>query len=70
MNSATINRNEHNRIVFSASNHEIVYTALQTDPGGQIFIERESWPTIHRKRYDALKGLIHDLLDINMTQVQ
>ena len=58
------------RLIHRSSNHEIVYTALQTDPGGQIFIERESWPTIHRKRYDALKGLIHDLLDINMTQVQ
>ena len=58
------------RLVHRSSNHEIVYTPLQTDPGGQIFIERESWPTIHRKRYDALKDLIHDLLDINMTQVQ
>ena len=65
--------NTHTRgaqLIHRSSNHEIVFTPLQTDPGGQIFIERESWPTVHRKRYDALKGLIHDLLDANMTHVQ
>ena len=47
-----------------------MHTPLRTDANGQIFIERESWPTIHQKRYDTLKDLIHGLQDINMTQVQ
>ena len=57
-------------LIHRSSNHEIVHTPLQTDPGGQFFIERESWPTIHQKRYDQLRDLIADLQDINMTQVQ
>ena len=57
-------------LIHRSSNHEIIHTPLQTDPGGQLFIERESWPTLHQKRYDTLKDLIHDLQDINMTHVQ
>ena len=57
-------------LIHRSSNHEIIRTPLQTDPGGQLFIERENWPTIHHKRYDTLQDLIHDLQDINMTQVQ
>lgn len=58
------------RLIHRSSNHEIIYTPLQTDPAGQLFIERESWPTIHQKRYDELKNLIYDLQDINMTHVR
>ena len=58
------------QLVHRSSNHEIVYTPLHTDPGGQLFIERESWPTLHQKRYDELKDLILDLQDIGMTQVR
>ena len=58
------------QLIHRSNNHEIVHTPLRTDANGQIFIERESWPTIHQKRYDTLKDLIHGLQDINMTQVQ
>lgn len=57
-------------LIHRSGNHEIIHTPLQTDPGGQLFIERENWLTIHNKRYDTLKDLIHDLQDNNMTQVQ
>ena len=57
-------------LIHRSGNHEIISTPLQTDPGGQLFIERESWPTIHNNRYDTLKDLIQDLQDMNMTQVQ
>lgn len=57
------------QIIHRASNHEIIHTPLQTDPGGQIFIDRESWPTLHLKRYDSLRDLVHDLRGLNMTQV-
>ena len=58
------------QLIHRSSSHEIIHTPLQTDPGGQLFIERDSWPTLHQKRYDTLKDLIHALQDINMTHVQ
>lgn len=58
-------------LIHRSGNHEIIHTPLQTDSGGQLFIERENWLTIHNKRYDTSpKDLIHDLQDNNMTQVQ
>ena len=56
-------------LIHRSGNHEIIHTPLQTDPGGQLFIERENWPNIHNKRFDTLKDLIQALQDNNMTQV-
>ena len=57
-------------LIHRASNHEMVRTPLQTDPGGQFYIERPTWIPVHQKRYDRLQDLIHDLQDMNMTQMQ
>jgi len=48
----------------------MVHTPVQTDPGGQFYIERPNWIPVHQKRYDRLQDLIHDLQDMNMTQMQ
>ncbi len=48
----------------------MVHTPVQTDPGGQFYIERASWIPVHQKRYDRLQDLIEDLRDMNMTQMQ
>ena len=59
------------QLTHRASNHEIIHTPVHTDADGLIFIERASWPTIHQKRYGALKQLIRDLQNTNsMIQVQ
>ena len=59
------------QLIHRSGNHEIVYTPLQTDANGLIFIEREGWPDIHQKRYGSLNELIRDLQGINsMTQMQ
>lgn len=57
-------------LIHRASNHEMVHTPVQTDPGGQFYIERPNWIPVHQKRYDRLQDLIHDLQDMNMTQMQ
>lgn len=59
------------QLIHRSSSHEIIYTPLQTDANGLIYIERESWPDIHQKPYPSLNELIRDLQGINsMTQVQ
>ncbi|MCF6760611.1 membrane-targeted effector domain-containing toxin [Pseudomonas fragi] len=57
-------------LIHRAGNHEMVHTPLQTDPDGQFYIERATWIPVHQKRYDRLQDLIHDLQDMNMTQMQ
>lgn len=58
------------QLIHRSSSREIIYTPLQTDANGLIFIERPSWPTIHQKRYGSLNELIRDLQSIHsMTQL-
>lgn len=54
-------------LIHRSRNGLIVYTPLQTDTSGKIFISRPAWQEIHEKRYALLSDLVADLQNRGMS---
>ncbi len=56
-------------IVHRSRDRTLKHTPIRFNTAGKAYVERESWPQIHRQPFDNVQALIDALVEMNLNQV-